>query len=54
MKKKKTIKKRTDTKAKEEAMRKIDNWMQKEVMASLGLQPDGKTPITKKEENETK
>jgi len=48
MKKTKTIKK-TDTKAKEEAMRKIDNWMQKEVMASLGLQPDGKTPINKKQ-----
>lgn len=48
MKNTKTIKKRADTKAKKKAMRELDNWMQKEVMASLGLQPDGKTPINKK------
>lgn len=47
MKKTKTTKKETNTKAKEKATREISDWVQREIMASLGLQPDGKTPINK-------
>ena len=50
MKKTKIIKEGADAKAKKKAMREIDNWMQENVMASLGLQPDGKTPLTKEKD----